>query len=187
MRRIIKIVSFLVLSLGILISSDAQRPTRISIFNFGFDYTNFTNSDELYRSISVIPLMIERKINIDKRYTNKVGIGLYLTPFFEEEYDEYGNYIYGDLIDGYFANMRLRYIQSFNDKMDWFIDFAHGDQEMFDWSPASITWMELGVHYQMNYSSRLLFGYKRMLNTDGDVDMNSLFVNFIFGHSFLRR
>ena len=83
MRRIVKIVSFLFLSLGILISNDIQRPTRISIFNFGFDYTNFTNSDELYRSISIVPLMIERKINIDKRYTNKVGIGLYLTPFFE--------------------------------------------------------------------------------------------------------
>ncbi len=185
MTRIIKIVSFLLL--GILMSSDVERLTRISVFNFGLDYTDFTNSNELYRSISIVPLMVEREVKLDSRYVQKFGIGLYLTPFFKEEYDEYGNYIYGDLVDGYFANIRIRYIQSFNDRIDWFVDFAHGDEEIFEWSPARITWMELGAHYQINYSSRLLFGYKRMLDTDGDVDMNSLFINFIFGHSFLRR
>ena len=187
MKRIIKIAFFLFLSLGVLFSSETKRLTRISIFNFGFDYTDFTNSSELYRSISVVPLMIERKINFDPRYVTKIGIGLYLTPFLKEEYDEYGNYIYGDLLDGYFANLRFRYIQSFNDRFDWFLDFAHGDDEMFDWSPENITWMEVGAHCQINYSSRLFFGFKRMINTDGEIDMSSFFINFIFGHSFLRR
>ena len=79
--KLIKSSFFFFLLLQVTFCSDSLNfKTRVSCLNFGLDYTKYSNSDELYRSIFLIPIMLEKE---------NFEIGLYLNPFIKERYDEF--------------------------------------------------------------------------------------------------
>ena len=67
-----------------ILSQNDEFQTRVSFLNFGFDFTKYSTFDESYRSISVIPFMIEK---------DNLELGLYLTPFIKEVKGSDGNII----------------------------------------------------------------------------------------------
>lgn len=162
----------------IVLSQNDEFQTRVSFLNFGFDFTKYSSFDESYRSISVIPFMIEK---------DNLELGLYLTPFIKEEYDDFGNYQYSNLLDSYLLNLRIRYIYPIYGKIESFIDWAYCDGNAYNWKDISILWIEAGFYYRLNYSTKLFAGYKHTLETNENIDLNGFFVNLIFGYSFLKR
>ena len=124
------------------------------------------------------PVMVENK---------KVGAGLYLTPFLKDKYDDYGHYMYSNFNESYLLNLRLRYIKDISKKINGFFDMVYGGKDVFENSPADLGWLEFGFHYRINYSFRLFVGYKQTLYSNKEIDIDSFFINFTFGHSFLRK
>ena len=60
------------LLLQIAVSSDSLKfKTRVSFLNIGLDYTKYSDFKEIYRSVFVVPIMLERK---------NFEIGLYINP-----------------------------------------------------------------------------------------------------------
>ena len=161
----------------ILISGSNQFDTRISFLNFGLDLTKYTDFHELHRSILMIPVNIE---------IDNFEVGLYLTPFNKEVYDGFGNYVYNNLIDSYLVNLRLRYSFPVYRKFNGFVDLGYCDGNTYKWKDLYVLWSEVGVYYRLNYTTKLFIGYKKTINTNDAIDINSIFINLIFGHSFLR-
>ena len=169
---------FLVFQLILAYNSD-EFNSRVAILNFGLDYTKYSSFDELYRSISIIPIMVEKE--------NFEG-GLYITPFIKEQYDDYGNYIYDAIIDSYLINLRFRFIGNTKyEKIKIFSDLAYSDGNAFNWKDIRVSWLEVGVFTRLNHTSKLFVGYKQTLITNEDIDMDGFFINLVFGHSFLKR
>tara|TARA_B100001123_G_C15053997_1_gene924765 strand:- start:384 stop:926 length:543 start_codon:yes stop_codon:yes gene_type:complete len=169
---------FLVFQLIFAYNSD-EFNSRVSILNFGLDYTRYSSFDELHRSISIIPIMVEKE---------NFEVGLYVTPFIKEEYDNYGNYIYDAVIDSYLVNLRFRFIgDTAYEGIKAFYDLAYSDGNAFNWKDIRVSWLEMGVFTRINHTSKLFVGYKKTLITNEDIDMDGFFVNLVFGHSFLRR
>ena len=178
--KIVRIFLVCTFFFQLLFPHDYERfKSRISFMNFGLDYTKYSNPDEIYRSISVIPFMIERE---------NFEMGLYLTPFIKEDYDSFGSYQHEKLMDSYLLNLRLRFIgQTLYRKVKIFADLAYCDGNFYNWKDVRISWLELGVFSRLNYASKLFIGYKHTLITNEDIDMNGLFVSVNFGYSLLRR
>ena len=162
-----------------------KEEARISLLNFGLDITNQSNSKELYKSVSLVPIMIEKEF-----FDNNLGFlgfGIYISPFIEETYHN-GYQQFDELINSYFINLRLRYSKPIFKNINAIIDIAHGDGNLYKWKNIIITWLEFGVHYRVNYTSRVFLGYKYTLNTnENKIDFDGLYINFIFGHSFIRK
>ena len=172
-------ILFFIFSCLVLCHDFNQFKTRVSIFNFGLDYTKYSNVEEIHRSIYLAPLMFEKE---------NFEFGLYLTPFVLEEYDDYGNYVYDNMLDSYLVNLRLRFIgDTLNDKIKVFSDLAYSDGNALKWKDIRVSWLEVGVFSRINYTTKIFMGYKKTLNTNVDVDIDGFFVNLAFGHSFLRR
>ena len=93
--KLIKTIILFSIFIQIGISQDSEFKTRISLFNFGFDYTKYSDFSEPHRSISIIPIMIEKE---------NFEAGLYITPFIKEDYDAFGNYQYDKIFDSYLIN-----------------------------------------------------------------------------------
>ena len=169
-------------SLNLILSLDNDSKDyqhRISILNFGLDYSKFSDQNELYRSISIIPFYLEN---------NMLELGFYLNPFCYEEFDFYGDYKKNKLIDSYLLNFRFRYLPfEFNDKSRMFLDLALTDGKFFNWKNLKIYWLELGFAKRLNYASKINFGYRMNIYTNSNIKMNGVFLNLIFGYSYLVR
>ena len=83
--KFIKIIIILSFFLQFTLPNNPNFKTRVSFLNFGLDYTKYSSMNELYRSIFLIPIMLEKK---------NFEIGLYLSPFIKEKYDNFENYEY---------------------------------------------------------------------------------------------
>jgi len=178
--KILRIFLFYVFLSQLLFAHDFDRfKSRISFMNFGLDYTKYSNPDEIYRSISVIPIMVERE---------NFEVGLCLTPFIKENYDSFGSYQYEKLMNSYLLNLRLRFIgYTTYQKVKFFADFAYCDGNFYNWKDIRISWLEVGFFSRLNYASKLFVGYRHTLITNEDIDMNGLFVSVNFGYSLLKR
>ncbi len=133
----------------------------------------------MYRSVYVIPIMIERE---------NFEVGLYVTPFIKEKYDSFGNYQYDKILDSYLLNFRARLIAPTRyQKINVFVDFAYSDGNLYDWKDIRISWIEIGFYSRIGHTGKLLIGYKHNLDTNQNIDISGLFANIIFGHSFLIR
>ena len=160
-------------------SNHDNYKSRLSVLNIGLDYSKFSSSNDLYRSLVVIPFFLEKK-----RYS----IGFYLNPFSYEEFNSYGDYKKNKLIDSYLLNIRFRYIPyEFKNKSNFFIDLAHTNGELYNWKNLKITWLEFGLFRRLNYASKISFGYKLNIDTNSNIKMNGFFINLIFGYSFLKK
>jgi len=178
--KIIRIIISSFLLLQVIFAQDSNEfKTRVSVLNFGVDYTKYSSFDELYRSISIIPIMVERE---------NFEVGLYITPFIKEEYDGYGNYVYDTILDSYLINLRLRFIGvTLFDRIKVFSDLAYSDGNAYNGKDVRVSWFEVGIFTRLNHTSKLFIGYKQTLIANEDIDMDGFFVNLIFGHSFLKR
>ena len=178
--KLIKSIILVIFLFQLVFSQDSNEfKTRISLFNFGLDYTKYSSFDELYRSVSIIPIMLERE---------NFELGIYITPFIKENYDDYGNYVHDKIIDSYLVNLRLRFISGdTSNKIKGFSDLVYSDGNAFNWKDIRISWLEMGVFTRINHTSKLFIGYKKTLITNEDIDMDGFFVNLVFGHSFLMR
>ena len=170
--------AFLLLLIQASFASDSlEFKTRVSFLNFGLDYTKYFNVDEMYRSIFLVPIMLERK---------NFEIGLYISPFIKEKYDSFGNYQYDKFMNSYLLNLRFRYLRRFENNINTFIDLAYCDERLY--SDKYLYWLELGFIYRISPLIKILSGYKKSLYTANNlIDVDSFFINFIIGHSFLRR
>ena len=177
MKKAFKVIT-VVLLVQVALSEDEEFNTRLSFLNIGFDYTKYTNSSELYRSLSIIPFIFEKK---------SFELGLYITPFVKETYDAFGHYKHDALLDSYLLNLRVRYIKPVYRQINIFIDLAYCDGESYNWKDIYVSWLEMGIYKRLNYTTKLFLGYKYTLNTNENIDMNSIFFNLIFGYSFLKR
>ena len=175
-----KFVRFLLcfLLLQIAVPSDSLKfKTRVSFLNIGLDYTKYSDFKEIYRSVFVVPVMLERK---------NFEIGLYINPFIKEKYDSFGNYQYDSLLNSYLLNFRFRYIKNLKDNINTFIDFAYCDERLY--GSRHLYWTEIGFIYRLSPLIKLVGGYKHDIYSNSSlINLNSFFVNFIIGHSFLRR
>ena len=92
------------------------------------------------------------------------------------------------LIDSYLINSRLRYLKPILKNIKASFDIAYVDGNFYKWKDVIITWLEMGVNYKFNYSTQLFLGYKYILNSnDSHINFNGLYLNLVFGHSFLRK
>ena len=175
-----KLVRFLLcfLLLQITLSSDNLNfKTRVSFLNIGLDCTKYSDFKEIYRSMFVIPVMLERK---------NFEIGLYINPFMKERYDNFGNYQYDNLLNSYLLNFRFRYIKNLKKNINAFVDFAYCDERLY--ASRHLYWTETGLIYRLSPLVKLVGGYKYNIYSNNNlIDINSFFINFIIGHSFLRR
>ena len=176
--KFIKIIILCSVFMQIGISQNSEFKTRVSLFNFAFDYTKYSNFRDPHRSISIIPIMIEKE---------NFEAGLYLTPFIKENYNAFGNYEYDKLFNSYLINARLRYTRPLNEKINMFTDFAYCDGNAYNWKNIYISWIEFGVYRRLNYSTKIFAGYKYTLKTNENINMDGFFLNFVFGYSFLKR
>ena len=176
MKTINLLLCFLLLQIAIS-SDNSNFKTRVSFLNIGLDYTKYSNVEEMYRSIFIVPVMLERE---------NFEIGLYINPFIKERYDSFGNYQYEKLINSYLLNFRFRYIKKFKNNINTFIDFAYCDERLY--ASRHLYWIELGFIYRLNSLIKVTGGYKYNIYSNNNlIDVNSFFVNFIIGHSFLSR
>jgi len=176
MKTINLLLCFLLLQIAIS-SDNPNFKTRVSFLNIGIDYTKYSNVEEIYRSIFVIPIMVERK---------NFEIGLHINPFIKEKYDSFGNYQYDKLLNSYLLNFRFRYIKRFKENINTFIDFAYCDERLY--ASKHLYWLELGFIYRLNSLIKVTSGYKYNIYSNNElINVNGFFVNFIIGHSFLRR
>ena len=170
----------LILSFSLLIpyqSIDSEK--RVSFFNIGLDATSQFNLDKLHRSVVLVPFFIEK---------NNVGFGIYANPFIKEQYNDAGFQEFEPLIDSYLINFRFRYLRPIWKDAKLSVDLVHGDGNIYNWKNIVINWFELGFNYRFNYSSQLFLGYKYIINSNSNqIGFNGLYLNLIFGHSFLRR
>ena len=175
--KFVKVFLCLLLFQIVISSNNSNFKTRISFLNIGLDYTKYSNIEEVYRSIFIIPIMLERK---------NFEIGLYINPFIKERYDSFGNYRYDKLINSYLFNLRLRYTKEFKYNINTFIDFAYCDERLY--GGKYLYWLESGLIYRLSPLVKVVAGYKQTIYTSNDlINLNSFFVNFIIGYSFLRR
>ena len=173
----IRLLFFFLLLQASFSLDNSSFKTRVSFLNIGLDYTKYTDYKEIYRSVFIIPLMFERR-NFD--------IGIYINPFIKERYDNFGSYRYDSLINSYLLNFRFRYKKKIKNTIDAFVDFAYCDERLY--ASKHLYWAELGFVYRANPLIRLVGGYKYNIYSNNHlIDVNSFFVNFIIGHSFLRR
>ena len=173
------IISFFILFQLVFAQNSDQFKARVSLFNFGLDYTKYSSFDELHRSISIIPIMVEKK---------NFEAGLYMTPFIKEQYDDYGNYIYDTIMQSYLVNLRFRFIGNTRyERIKIFSDLAYSDGNALNWKDIRISWLEVGIFTRLNHTSKLFVGYKKTLITNENIDIDGFFINLIFGHSFLKR
>ena len=161
----------------ILAFQKSVSDTRISFLNFGLDATSQISIDNYHRSILVAPFLIEK---------DRFGLGMYANPFIRKKYNTAGFQEFEALVDSYLINLRFRYSRSAFKQVDFFFDLAYADGNVYNWKDIVVSWIELGAHYRINYSSRLFLGYKYILDSnDPDIDFNGLYFNLVFGHSFI--
>ena len=177
MKKAFKVIA-VVLLIQVALPGNEEFRTRVSFLNIGFDYTKYTNSSELYRSLFIIPFIFEKK---------NFELGLYMTPFVKETYDAFGHYKHDALPDSYLLNFRFRYIRSAYKQINIFFDLAYCDGESYNWKDIYVSWLEVGIYKRLNYTTKLFLGYKYTLNTNENIDMDGIFFNLIFGYSFLKR
>ena len=175
----IKTLSLLTLFTYFLFAQNFGSETRVSLFNIGLDATEQFSLERFHRSILVSPFFIEKE---------KFGFGVYANPFIKKKYNSQGFEQFESLINSYLINFRFRYSEPVFQNIGVSFDLAYVDGNLYKWKDIVITWLELGFNYKIDYSTQLFLGYKYILNSnDSDIDFNGLYLNFIFGHSFLRR
>ena len=175
-----KFVCLLVFFSSFILTYQKNIPgARVSFFNFGLDATNQINIDNCYRSILFVPFLIEK---------DRFGFGVYANPFIRKKYNTAGFKEFDSLINSYLINFRFRYYKPVFKEIDFSFDLAHGDGNLYNWQDIVISWVELAVHYRVNYSTQLFLGYKYMLSSnEPNIDFNGFYLNLVFGHSFIHK